>query len=107
MKQNLKNWWSSFWNWVDALFYLLFIMGVGLRFTQPPKNLTESTLVGWTNWWWAMGLGMRYARFTQFFYVFEALGPKIIMIRHMVSQISFCQFSLREGRESLGLFVSF
>lgn len=86
MKYNLKYWWSSFWNCLDAMSYTFFILATISRFFETDINTApDSWFAGNAVWLWGFSIASRYGRFTHNFYVFESLGPKIIMVFHMVS----------------------
>lgn len=87
MKRNGRVWFKCFWNCVDILSYFLFILGLIFRYTEKGDAIYRphgANPTGWTNWFLGISLSLRYLRAAQFFYIFELLGPKILMIKHMV-----------------------
>ena len=79
IKQKLRDWISDFWNQVDCVSYTLFISAIVTRFYVPPAQFE---LVYWL---FSFSLLVYFIRFSQLFFVVEQLGPKIIMIKKMVS----------------------
>lgn len=79
-KYKIKNWWSNFWNQFDFVMYLLVIVSVILRF----ELFTDFHFV-YVRIVYSITLVMTYLRFMQFFFAEKNMGPKVIMIRKMVS----------------------
>ena len=78
-KQKFASWIGDFWNKVDLCSYVLFITAICLRFTL------EEVDFDWARWLYSFSFMVYFIRFSQIFYVIEQLGPKIIMIKKMVS----------------------
>ena len=76
--QNLKDWLKDFWNVLESFGYLLIICAIPIRVYVTGENFEYAT------WLYCYCLCVSYARFTQLFFVFERLGPKVIMIGKMV-----------------------
>lgn len=77
--RSLGEWASDGWNMIDASSYVIAAGAVLARFLTPVKNFE---LVYWL---FSLTLVINFIRFYQLFYVVKSLGPKIIMIREMVS----------------------
>ena len=76
--QNLKDWLKDFWNALESFGYILIICAIPIRVYVTGENFEYAT------WLYCYCLCVSYARFTQLFFVFERLGPKVIMIGKMV-----------------------
>ena len=94
IKQKLRDWISDFWNQVDCVSYTLFISAIVTRFYVPPAQFE---LVYWL---FSFSLLVYFIRFSQLFFVVEQLGPKIIMIKKMVSSSLLKFYYIVVGRVS-------
>ena len=79
LNQKFKGWICDFWNQVDFCSSILFIIAICLRFTL------DEEYFDWPRWLYSISFMVYFIRFSQVFYVVRQLGPKIIMIREMVS----------------------
>ncbi|KAH9512885.1 hypothetical protein Btru_036877 [Bulinus truncatus] len=84
VKYKLKNWWSNFWNQFDFVMYLLVIISVILRF-----ELYMSAHFVYVRIVYSITLVMTFLRFMQFFFAEKNMGPKVIMIRKMLTDLMF------------------
>ena len=84
--RNLKDWLKDFWNVLETFGYILIICAIQIQLKFTGENFEYAT------WLYCYCLCVSYARFTQLFFVFERLGPKIIMIGKMVCCIKRYQF---------------
>ncbi|XP_065684239.1 transient receptor potential cation channel subfamily M member 1 isoform X1 [Hydra vulgaris] len=74
-KRKLYNWWSSYWNRLDAAALLVFYLALAFRFNQ--KTLPVAQVL------YAIDAGMWVIRLLNVYYVDIALGPYVIMISKM------------------------
>ncbi|XP_069123673.1 transient receptor potential cation channel subfamily M member-like 2 isoform X2 [Argopecten irradians] len=79
----LRSWSSSIWNRFDLVMYLLFLLSVILRFVLDDSNFT------WARMTYSITLAMYFLRFMQAFFVEKNIGPKVIMIRKMLTDLMF------------------
>ena len=79
---------SSVWNRFDQFMHLMFIISIMLHF-----GLSEEHFV-WVRICYCLTLILYYLRILQSFFVAKNVGPKVIMIKCMVS--SKCSQSLLE-----------
>ncbi|XP_005091977.2 transient receptor potential cation channel subfamily M member-like 2 [Aplysia californica] len=79
----IRNWWTDYWNRFDFIMYLLVVVSVVLRY-----NLSSSSFV-WVRIIYSITLAMSYLRCMQFFYAEKNMGPKVIMIRRMLTDLMF------------------
>ncbi|XP_021379559.1 transient receptor potential cation channel subfamily M member 1-like [Mizuhopecten yessoensis] len=79
----LRSWYSSVWNRFDLIMYLLFMLSVILRFVLSEDNFT------WARMTYSITLAMYFLRFMQAFFVEKNIGPKVIMIRKMLTDLMF------------------
>lgn len=84
-KEKFSDWISDFWNQVDVLSYVIFIVAVVLRFYLTPQYFE------WSRWMFCITLVILFIRFSQVFFIAEQLGPKVIMIRKMVRYFPYKQ----------------
>ena len=70
---------DSVWNRFDMMVYGFLILCVILRFSLPTQHFD------WARMFYALTLTMFFLRFLQTFFVDRNIGPKVIMIRRMVS----------------------
>jgi len=87
----IKNYFSDAWNRIDQVMYAMLLLAIVLRYT-----LTDDHSFEWARNIYAVDLVMFYLRILQFYFVEKRLGPKVIMIRRMVSP-SLLQFTRRVG----------
>jgi hypothetical protein len=80
----LKNHFKSFWNLLDLVIFLLFVVAIILRL-QPDPDVYARVI-------YAINLMFSYLRFMENFYVSKMIGPKIIMIQRMVLLRLYYQF---------------
>ena len=81
----LIHYWSSKWNKFDVIVAVFFIISILLRWTLPDDSSFE-----WARMFYAGTLAFYFLRFLQIFYVFEHIGPLVIIIQYMASfQITF------------------
>lgn len=78
-KYKVKKWWDNVWNQFDLAMYLLFAVAIILRY-----QLDSSSFV-WARIAYSVTLAMFFLRLLQYLYAEKNLGPKVIMIRKMVS----------------------
>ena len=71
---------------MDVLSYILFMVAVFLRFYLEPQYFEVA------RWMFCITLVVLFTRFSQVFFIAEQLGPKVIMIRKMVSNILMVKF---------------
>ncbi|KAI0222453.1 Transient receptor potential cation channel subfamily M member-like 2 [Lamellibrachia satsuma] len=83
MLHKLSSYFTSVWNKFDMLAHSLFIVSVILRFT-----VSDDYFV-WPRMSYCLTLSMYYIRFMQAFYVEKNIGPKVIMVRRMLTDILF------------------
>ena len=79
LKYKFRSWFSNLWNRFDATMYVLFILSIVLRY-----QLSGESFV-WARITYSITLAMFFLRFMQYFYAEKNMGPKVIMIRKMVS----------------------
>ena len=70
---------SSIWNVFDQFVHFMFLTAVVLRFALPDEHFS------WARIFYCLTLVMYYIRFLQQFFVAKNLGPKVLMIKGMVS----------------------
>lgn len=85
LSARLASYFDSVWNRFDFMLYGLLIISIIIRYT-----LTEYSFL-WARRIYAVNLAMFFLRFLHTFFVDRNIGPKVIMIRRMVSNI-FCSF---------------
>ncbi|XP_046584536.1 transient receptor potential cation channel subfamily M member 2-like [Haliotis rubra] len=87
-RYKIQNWFSNVWNRFDLLIYTLFIISIVLRY-----NLFTSNFI-WARMSYSITLAFYYLRFMQFFFAAKNMGPKVIMIRKMLTDLLFFFFIL-------------
>lgn len=95
LKLKFLDYFTNVWNQFDLFVYTLLAISVILRYC-----LTGDEFV-WARMFYVSTLALFYLRFLQMFYVSKKIGPKVIMIRRMVSgfdryetaSIGLCGFS--------------
>ena len=85
-----KLYFRSPWNKTDQLMFAMLGLAVIFRYT-----LTDDAHFEWIRNIYAVNLVMFYLRILQLFLVEKHLGPKIIMIRRMVTWFAFTAFNCR------------
>ncbi|GFO31361.1 transient receptor potential cation channel subfamily m member 3 [Plakobranchus ocellatus] len=83
LKYKIRNWWSNFWNQFDLLMYIFMIVSIAMRY-----GMHESEFV-YVRCIYSVTLAMSYLRFMQFFFAEKNMGPKVIMIRKMLTDLMF------------------
>lgn len=78
---NVKNWFS-FWTLLEIVMYSMFATSVILRFTLSAENFYHARMA------YAITLGIFIINSMQFFLVSKHIGPKVIMIGRMVSDLN-------------------
>jgi len=78
----IRSHFDSLWNVFDLVMILLFAVAVVLRCTLNDANFE------WARMMYTLDLSMFFIRFLQVFFVDKNMGPKVIMIRGMVSKFS-------------------
>lgn len=66
-------------NWFDLVMYSLYVVSIALRLSSEDRQ--------WMRAFYSLALVMSYLRLLQFFYKWKSLGPKVIMINKMVSEL--------------------
>lgn len=79
LQTTVAGYFASVWNRFDMAVYLLLIISVILRYTVPDKDFV------WARMFYALTLCLFFLRFLYTFFVEKNIGPKVIMIRRMVS----------------------
>ncbi|XP_050394392.2 transient receptor potential cation channel subfamily M member 2 [Patella vulgata] len=79
----LRNWISSIWNRFDLAMYVMFLISVILRYT-----IFTSEFI-WARMGYSITLAMFYLRLMQSFFVAKNMGPKVIMIEKMLTDLFF------------------
>ncbi|CAD5115014.1 DgyrCDS4036 [Dimorphilus gyrociliatus] len=79
LKKHVENVWNKF----DLLAYFLFMVSVIIRNTLPIRHFM------WVRSFYCISLVTFYLRFLHVFYAFENIGPKVIMIRRMLTDLLF------------------
>jgi hypothetical protein len=72
---------DNMWAYFDLLLYTLFIISIILRCTLYGEDFMWARIV------YCCTLGMFFIHFMYIFYVERNIGPKVIIIRLMVSQL--------------------
>ncbi|GFS15664.1 transient receptor potential cation channel subfamily M member 3 [Elysia marginata] len=83
LKYKLRNWWSNFWNQFDLLMYSCMVVSIVLRYSMDEADFVYVRCV------YSVTLAMTYLRFMQFFFAEKNMGPKVIMIRRMLTDLMF------------------
>jgi transient receptor potential cation channel subfamily M protein 2 len=76
----MATYFDSVWNCVDTVLYCLLLVSIIIRY-----SLTEYSFE-WARRIYAVNLAMFFLRFLHTFFVDRNIGPKVIMIRRMVSE---------------------
>ncbi|CAC5368004.1 TRPM3 [Mytilus coruscus] len=79
----LRSWWGSVWNKFDLIMYILFLSSFIMRFSLSKEDFL------WARMTYSITLAMYIMRTMQFFFVEKNIGPKVIMIRKMITDIQF------------------
>ncbi|KAK3766250.1 hypothetical protein RRG08_036888 [Elysia crispata] len=83
LKYKIRNWWSNFWNQFDLLMYCCMLASIVLRYWMEESGFVYVRCV------YSVTLAMTYLRFMQFFFAEKNMGPKVIMIRRMLTDLMF------------------
>ncbi len=78
----LMSYFSSLWNVFDLVVIVCMGVSVLLRYLLDGKDFD------WARRMYSITIVLYYLRFLYVFYVSKNIGPKVIMIRRMVSQVS-------------------
>jgi len=79
-----RSYFSDAWNRIDQAMYATLVLAVVLRYALSDDHSFE-----WARNVYAIDLVMFYLRILQFYFVEKRLGPKVIMIRRMVTKRYF------------------
>ncbi|KAK7112164.1 hypothetical protein V1264_011657 [Littorina saxatilis] len=88
MKYKYRSWFDNIWNRFDAAMYSLFILSIFLRYLLTGEDFVGARVT------YSITLAMFVLRFMQYFYVEKNMGPKVIMIRKMLTDLMFFFFIL-------------
>ena len=80
VKQKIASHFDSMWNVFDIIILALFIAAVVLRMTLPDEQFF------WARNVYTLDLTFFFIRFIQVFFVSKSMGPKVIILRGMVSK---------------------
>uniref|UniRef100_A0A8D0HI88 non-specific serine/threonine protein kinase n=1 Tax=Sphenodon punctatus TaxID=8508 RepID=A0A8D0HI88_SPHPU len=80
--QKLKVWFDEYWNFTDSIAIILFMIGFGLRWADPPLY-TAGRLI------YCLDIIFWYSRLLDFFAVNQHAGPYLIMIGKMVTNMFY------------------
>jgi hypothetical protein len=83
LKYRIRGWISDLWNQFDVIVYGLFVMSLCLRHTLSHNAYWFARAA------WSVTLIGFFLRSLQFFLVQKKMGPKVIMIMKMVSDVTF------------------
>ncbi|KAH9512883.1 hypothetical protein Btru_036871 [Bulinus truncatus] len=81
-------WWNNTWNRFDLLMYTLMCVSIILRYLLTDKDFVYARIV------YSITLVMSYLRFMQFYFAEQNMGPKVIMIKRMLTDLTFFFFIL-------------
>ncbi|XP_078316710.1 transient receptor potential cation channel subfamily M member-like 2 isoform X4 [Crassostrea virginica] len=79
----IRSWYGSIWNRFDFLMYLFFFTSVILRLSLYGEDFM------WARMSYSLTLGMYFIRFMHYFYAEKNIGPKVIMISRMLTDLMF------------------
>uniref|UniRef100_A0A8C0IWN7 Transient receptor potential cation channel subfamily M member 6 n=1 Tax=Chelonoidis abingdonii TaxID=106734 RepID=A0A8C0IWN7_CHEAB len=80
--QKVKVWIYEYWNFTDSIAIILFVIGFGLRWVDPPVQ-TAGRLI------YCLDIIFWYARLLDFFAVNQHAGPYLMMIGKMVTNMFY------------------
>uniref|UniRef100_A0A8D0HHW4 non-specific serine/threonine protein kinase n=1 Tax=Sphenodon punctatus TaxID=8508 RepID=A0A8D0HHW4_SPHPU len=80
--QKLKVWFDEYWNFTDSIAIILFMIGFGLRWADPPLY-TAGRLI------YCLDIIFWYSRLLDFFAVNQHAGPYLIMIGKMTANMFY------------------
>lgn len=83
-------WLSEYWNLIEAVAIVLFLVGFGLRWGSPPLH-TVGRLI------YCLDIIFWFSRLMDFFAVNQHAGPYVTMVAKMVCTSYFIQMSLFSG----------
>ncbi|KAH3692034.1 hypothetical protein DPMN_194911 [Dreissena polymorpha] len=83
VRDNIRGWLGSHWNKFDLLIYGAFIATIALRYTLSGDDFQYVRFI------YSVTAGLYSMRFLQIFLVAENIGPKLIMIRKMVADLTY------------------
>ncbi|XP_061196286.1 transient receptor potential cation channel subfamily M member-like 2 [Saccostrea echinata] len=79
----IRSWYGSVWNRFDFIMYLTFLTSVILRFSLSGEDFM------WARMLYSLTLAMYFIRFMHYFYAEKNIGPKVIMISRMLTDLMF------------------
>ena len=88
----LSEYMSSPWNKFDQIANILFIASVILRL-----SLSDEYFI-WARMLYTVTLTLYFIRFLQFFFVDMNMGPKVVMVRRMVSRCGSGSYAYNAGQ---------
>ncbi|KAI0215316.1 Transient receptor potential cation channel subfamily M member 3 [Lamellibrachia satsuma] len=71
------------WNQLDLIAYSTLILSVMLRYTVPDSHFSVARMT------YCVALVIFYLRFLQVFFINKNIGPKVIIVRRMVTDVMF------------------
>uniref|UniRef100_A0A663EVT0 non-specific serine/threonine protein kinase n=1 Tax=Aquila chrysaetos chrysaetos TaxID=223781 RepID=A0A663EVT0_AQUCH len=81
-RQKVKVWVSEYWNFTDSIAIILFMIGFGLRWSDPPVQTAGRLL-------YCLDIIFWYARLLDLFAVNQHAGPYLTMIGKMVTNMFY------------------
>ncbi|CAL1535900.1 unnamed protein product [Lymnaea stagnalis] len=84
VKYKIQSWWSDFWNQFDFVMYLGVIISIILRY-----QLSADGHFVYVRVVYSITLAMSFLRLMQYFFAEKNMGPKVIMIRKMLTDLMF------------------
>ena len=82
-KYKFKRWLKDLWNLTKLLSHVFFIISIVLRFVLPMHDLDFR----WARAFYSITLVLFFVRILHFFFAVKCIGPKVIVIQKMVSEI--------------------
>ncbi|XP_072024680.1 transient receptor potential cation channel subfamily M member 2-like [Amphiura filiformis] len=80
-KSQIREYMSNYWNWIDIVMLLLFVLGEIIRLSPNGRSPGRIVL--------AFSLFMFYLRFLHFLTISKNIGPKVFMIFKMLGDLRF------------------
>ncbi|CAL1535907.1 unnamed protein product [Lymnaea stagnalis] len=84
----LSSWFDDFWNRFDLLTFICLVISIIMRYQLEMDKFVYTRVV------YSITLVLTYLRFMQFYFAQPDMGPKVIMIRRMLTDLSFFFFIL-------------
>ncbi|CAH1793997.1 unnamed protein product, partial [Owenia fusiformis] len=84
VKYKFSGYFSNLWNAFDQGIYIMLLISIILRYT-----LLDEEDFKWARRFYSITLAMFFVRFMHIFFVEKNLGPKVIMIRRMLTDLLF------------------